>query len=55
MILILVIETVFVFTQLMYPVYDIEGQRDIRILCKPPLSYPPARVVWTNRTEDLIF
>lgn len=35
-------------------VYDVDGYRDARILCRPPLSNPPAKVHWTNDTMALL-
>lgn len=35
-------------------VYDIDGKRDVRILCRPPMSVPPAKVLWSNSSDSFL-
>ncbi|XP_057302112.1 uncharacterized protein LOC130636414 [Hydractinia symbiolongicarpus] len=36
------------------PVYDIDGKRNVRILCRPPMSVPPAKVLWSNSSDSFL-
>lgn len=42
----------YVFWETETLVYDVDGHRDVDIVCRPPRGYPKSRIVWSNGTED---
>lgn len=45
-------DTEYEFWESETQVYDVDGHRDVEVVCQPPRGYPKSSIVWANGTDD---